>query len=61
MNIFMYFVTTLLILSAMLSIGVLFFGYIKYLKKNRYPNWKFPDYVSVGHAEYLYSRYVKRR
>lgn len=54
------FVETLMILGAVLCIGVLFFSYLKHLKKTRYPNWKFPDYVSVGYAEYLYNKYIKR-
>jgi hypothetical protein len=60
MNIFLTFVKTLMVLGAIMCIGVLFFGYLKYLKRTRYPNWKFPDYVSVGYAEYLYEKYIKR-
>jgi hypothetical protein len=44
-----------MILGVILIIGVLFFGYLKHLKKNRYPNRKFP-----GYAEYLYNKYIKR-
>ncbi|HVW95827.1 MAG TPA: hypothetical protein VHA56_07650 [Mucilaginibacter sp.] len=60
MNILLIFVTTLMILGAILCIGVLFFSYLKYLKKTRYPNWKFPDYISVGYLEYLYNKFIKR-
>ena len=49
-----------MILGVILILGVLFFGYLKHLKKTRYPNWKFPDYISVGYAEYLYDKYIKR-
>ena len=47
-------------LAILLFLGVLFFSYLKYLKRTYYPNWKFPDYISVGYAEYLYKKYVKR-
>lgn len=60
MNILLVFVKVLMILGAILCIGVLFFSYLKYLKKTRYPNWKFPDYISVGYAEYLYSKFIKK-
>jgi hypothetical protein len=49
-----------MMLGVILIIGVLFFGYLKHLKKTRFPNWKFPDYISVGYAEYLYNKYIKR-
>jgi len=60
MNILLVFVKVLMLLGAILCIGVLFFGYLKYLKKTRYPNWKFPDYISVGYAEYLYNKFIKK-
>ena len=47
-------------LAILLFLGVLFFSYIKYLKRTYYPNWKFPDYISVGYAEYLYKKYIRR-
>lgn len=49
-----------MILGATLFVGVLFFSYLKYLKKTRYPNWKFPDYISVGYAEYLYNKFIRK-
>ncbi|MDO3640961.1 hypothetical protein [Mucilaginibacter sp. L3T2-6] len=60
MNILLIFVTMLMILGATLFVGVLFFSYLKYLKKTRYPNWKFPDYISVGYAEYLYNKFIRK-
>ncbi len=48
------------ILAAILCIGVIFFGSMKYIKRKYYPTWKFPDYISVGYAEYLYKKYIKR-
>ncbi|MGN6394652.1 MAG: hypothetical protein ACTHMI_03750 [Mucilaginibacter sp.] len=60
MNILLIFVTVLMILGATLFVGVLFFSYLKYLKKTRYPNWKFPDYISVGYAEYLYNKFIRK-
>jgi len=47
-------------IAILLFLGVLFFSYLKYLKRTYYPNWKFPDYISVGYAEYLYKKYIKR-
>jgi hypothetical protein len=49
----------LLGIALLLILGTLFFSFLKYLKKNYYPNWKFPDYVSVGYAEYLYRKFIK--
>jgi hypothetical protein len=50
----------LLSLALLLLIGILFFSFLKYLKRNYYPNWKFPDYASVGYMEYLFHKYIKR-
>ena len=47
-------------LAILLFLGVLFFSYLKYLKRTYYQNWKFPDYISVGYAEYLYKKYIRR-
>jgi hypothetical protein len=60
MNNLIVFVKTLMSLAAILVLGVLFFGFLKYLKRTYWPNWKFPDYISVGYAEYLYKKYIKR-
>ena len=60
MNIYLILLIVLMSLGALLLIGVMFFSFLKYLKKTRYPNWKFPDYVSVGYAEHLYKKYIKR-
>jgi hypothetical protein len=50
----------LLSLAAILILGIIFFSFLKYIKRKYYPNWKFPDYVSVGYAEYLYHKFIKR-
>jgi hypothetical protein len=50
----------LLSLAAILILGIIFFSFLKYIKKQYYPNWKFPDYVSVGYAEYLYHKFIKK-
>ena len=50
----------LLSLAGLLILGIIFFSFLKYLKKEYYPNWKFPDYISVGYAEYLYHKFIKR-
>jgi hypothetical protein len=60
MNFIIAFGAILLSLGIFLIVAILFFSLLKYIKKNYYPNWKFPDYVSVGYAEYLYKKYIKR-
>ncbi|WP_114936378.1 hypothetical protein [Mucilaginibacter endophyticus] len=54
------FAVILLGFALLLILGVLFFGTLKSIKKRYYPNWKFPDYISVGYAEYLYRKFIKR-
>jgi hypothetical protein len=61
MNIVIDLGMALMLLAALLFGGVLFFSFLKYLKRTRYPNWKFPDYISVGYAEYLYNKYIRRK
>jgi hypothetical protein len=60
MNFIIAFGAILLSLGILLIVAILFFSLLKYIKKNYYPNWKFPDYISVGYAEYLYKKYIKR-
>jgi hypothetical protein len=60
MSIFFILVITLMSLAIILVLGVLFFSFLKYLKRTRYPNWKFPDFVSVGYLDHLYKKYIKR-
>jgi hypothetical protein len=60
MNTFAIFGLVILALASILVFGVIFFSYLKHLKKRHYPTWKFPDYVSVGYAEYLYHKFIKR-
>lgn len=50
----------ILAIAALLIVGIIFFSFLKYIKKQYYPNWKFPDYISVGYAEYLYHKFIKR-
>ena len=50
----------LLAVAFILIFGVIFFSLLKYIKKRYYPTWKFPDYISVGYAEYLYHKFIKR-
>ena len=50
----------LLAVAFVLIFGVIFFSLLKYIKKRYYPTWKFPDYISVGYAEYLYHKFIKR-
>lgn len=59
MNILIVFVKVLMCISVLLFLGVLFFSYLKYLKRTYFPKWKFPDYFSVGYAEYLYKKYIE--
>ena len=60
MNIFILAVKILLCIAVLLFIGVLFFSFLKYLKKTYFPKWKFPDYISVGYADYLYRKFIKK-
>ncbi|MEO3404461.1 hypothetical protein AAFN85_11210 [Mucilaginibacter sp. CAU 1740] len=50
----------LLVLGLVLIFGILFFSVVKHIQRKYYPSWKFPDYVSVGYAEYLFRKFVKR-
>jgi hypothetical protein len=50
----------LLSLAGVLILGIIFFSFLKYLKREYFPKWKFPDYISVGYAEYLYHKFIKR-
>jgi hypothetical protein len=40
---------------------LIIFSFLKFLKKDYFPNWKFLDYFSVGYFEYLYTRYIKKQ
>jgi hypothetical protein len=60
MNIFILTVQVLFSISIILFAGVLFFSYLKYLKRTYFPTWKFPDYFSVGYAEYLYKKFIQK-
>ncbi len=60
MHILILSVQVLLFMAGLLFTGVLFFSFLKFLKKNYFPNWKFPDYISVGYAEYLVNKYIKK-
>jgi len=59
MSYFASFAVILLGFALLLILGVLFFGTLKGVKKRYYPNWKFPDYISVGYVEYLYRKFIK--
>jgi len=61
MNFFIAFGAILLSLGIFLIVAILFFSFLKYIQRTYYPKWKFPDYVSVGYAEYLFNKYVKRK
>jgi hypothetical protein len=60
MSFIIAFAAILLSLGVFLIVALLFFSMLKHIKKRYYPNWKFPDYISVGYAEYLYKKYIKR-
>ncbi len=49
-----------LALALLLIAGTLFFSTLKTLKKRRFHNWTFLDYISVGYLDYLFRRYIKR-
>jgi hypothetical protein len=50
----------LLAISSLMIAGIVFFSFLKWIKKNYYPTWKFPDYASVGYMEYLFHKFIKR-
>ena len=60
MNLFVLSIQVLLAIAGLLFTGVLFFSFLKFLKKQYFPGWKFPDYISVGYAEYLYIKFIKK-
>ena len=60
MNAMAIFCIFLLAISSLLIFGIAFFSILKYIKKQYYPTWKFPDYISVGYAEYLYHKFIKK-
>ncbi|HEK21244.1 MULTISPECIES: hypothetical protein [unclassified Mucilaginibacter] len=60
MNIITVFGTIILGFALLLIAGVVFFSFLKYIKRKYYPAWKFPDYISVGYAEYLYHKYIRK-
>jgi len=60
MNAAVIFGEVLLGLGAVLLLGVLVFSFLKHLQRTRFSNWTFLDYVSVGYAEHLYNKYIKR-
>lgn len=47
--------------AACLIVVVLIFRLLKHLKNTRFPNWTFLDYVSVGYAEHLVNKYIRRK
>jgi hypothetical protein len=44
-----------------LLIVVMILSFLKSLKKDRFPGWKFLDYFSVGYIEHLYIKYILRK
>ncbi|MEB0260369.1 MULTISPECIES: hypothetical protein [unclassified Mucilaginibacter] len=60
MSLFSLFCVVLLAISITLILCIAFFSFLKYIKKRYYPTWKFPDYISVGYAEYLYHKFIKK-
>ncbi|TFF38758.1 hypothetical protein [Mucilaginibacter psychrotolerans] len=54
------FAFTMLGIALLLIFGVIFFSILKYIQRRYYPSWKFPDYISVGYADYLYHKFIKK-
>jgi hypothetical protein len=55
------FVVPMLCVALLLIIGTIVFGWLKKLQRTRFPQWTFLDYVSVGHAKHLYTKYILRK
>ncbi|OOQ58493.1 hypothetical protein [Mucilaginibacter pedocola] len=60
MSVVEIFASIVLGFALLLILGIIFFSILKWIKKKYYPTWKFPDYISVGYAEYLYHKFIKR-
>jgi hypothetical protein len=50
----------LLALSMLLTVGILFSGIFKYIKKQYFPTSAFASRENIGSPEYAYKRVVKR-
>jgi len=61
MTIMAFFCIALLTASLLLIAGIVFFNLLKWIQKSYHPSWKFPDYISVGYAEHLYHKFIKKR
>ncbi|MDB5118507.1 MAG: hypothetical protein JWQ79_3999 [Mucilaginibacter sp.] len=48
-------------IAVFLLVVVMILSFLKSLKKDRFPNWKFLDYFSVGYVEHLYTKYILRK
>jgi hypothetical protein len=48
-------------LAVFLLIVVMILSFLKSLKNDRFPKWKFLDYFSVGYIEHLYIKYILRK
>ncbi|MES2426018.1 MAG: hypothetical protein V4560_03560 [Bacteroidota bacterium] len=61
MNIFVIVVEVIFIIAIFLLFIVSVLAGLKALKKDRFANWTFLDYFSVGYVEHLYIKYIKRQ
>jgi hypothetical protein len=60
MNIFILIIEIVFGTALLLLLIVMFFSFLKSLKKDYFPNWTFLDYFSVGYIEHLYKKYIRR-
>jgi len=60
MHFFISVTQILFFISAVLFGGVIFFSFAKILQRKYFSSWKILDYVSVGYAQHLYKKYIKK-
>ena len=60
MNIILLTQIVFAVIASLLAV-IMVLTFMKSLKKDYFPNWKFLDYFSVGYAEHLFIRYIKRQ
>ena len=59
MNIYFKILAIAMSVAGTLFVFSAFLYYLKQLKKNHIPAWKFLDYISVGHLEHLVNKHIK--
>jgi hypothetical protein len=61
MNTYSTLFVVLMFTAVVLIMGTMILTVLKNLQRSRFPQWTFLDYVSVGHAKHLYTKYILRK